>query len=266
MMMMGLGDVLRSDKIIDGVVDSASHLPFMVFLYVAAESYFCSGFCVEDRWVMTAAHCLSRVTDPSKVLVVGGHQDLFLSTEGETIPQIPSSLWETYPQRVVVPDGFRGIEDGVPDIGLLSFSAPVCRGRSLRWDHDGYGVLETPTTQLTISGYGRNTTPDNHDRVPLAFYRLRSGNVSVVDPRGYEDVMGTSLTPFMMMASGHESSDPVTDACQGDSGGPLYDLSTKRVVGITSWGFGCGDRHFPGVYTRVSACLSWVRNHLYPDP
>lgn len=30
-------------------------------------------------------------------------------------------------------------------------------------------------------------------------------------------------------------------------------------VGITSWGFGCGDDAFPGVYSRISHQYEWVR-------
>ena len=53
------------------------------------------------------------------------------------------------------------------------------------------------------------------------------------------------------------------DTCQGDSGGPLVvqHASDKKwnLVGLTSWGYGCGDG---GVYTRVSAFRTWVLNKI----
>jgi len=48
---------------------------------------------------------------------------------------------------------------------------------------------------------------------------------------------------------------------QGDSGGPLVMLvneSTWYVVGITSYGNGCGLASYPGVYTRVSSFETWI--------
>lgn len=54
-------------------------------------------------------------------------------------------------------------------------------------------------------------------------------------------------------------------ACQGDSGGPVvaYDKQTKdpTVVGIVSWGYGCADKKYPGVYSRVLAAREWIREN-----
>ena len=57
------------------------------------------------------------------------------------------------------------------------------------------------------------------------------------------------------------------DTCQGDSGGPLVCMIndyTKvhpvyTLVGVTSWGYGCGDKGKPGVYTDVPDYIDWIK-------
>ena len=54
------------------------------------------------------------------------------------------------------------------------------------------------------------------------------------------------------------------DSCQGDSGGPifLYKNSKYIQVGVVSWGVGCADVGYPGVYADVASVYSWIMGFI----
>jgi secreted trypsin-like serine protease len=47
------------------------------------------------------------------------------------------------------------------------------------------------------------------------------------------------------------------DTCYGDSGGPLLN-KYGRQIGITSWGIGCADNNFAGVYSKIAEGYTWI--------
>lgn len=48
---------------------------------------------------------------------------------------------------------------------------------------------------------------------------------------------------------------------QGDSGGPLIvaaDRGGYELIGIVSWGYGCAQRDYPGVYTNIAKYKKFI--------
>ena len=60
------------------------------------------------------------------------------------------------------------------------------------------------------------------------------------------------------------------DSCQGDSGGPQYflpsinangqSLGAAILTGVVSWGEGCANRNFPGIYTSIFYHKNWLES------
>lgn len=54
------------------------------------------------------------------------------------------------------------------------------------------------------------------------------------------------------------------DSCHGDSGGPMVTQfkNTWFLVGLVSWGEGCGKLDNFGIYTKVSSYLEWIDQQI----
>jgi secreted trypsin-like serine protease len=82
---------------------------------------------------------------------------------------------------------------------------------------------------------------------------LQAATVNVIDDGTCSADYGGDFDPNTMICAGFQSGG--VDTCAGDSGGPLQaplSAGGYRLVGITSWGEGCAEPGFPGVYTRVA--------------
>lgn len=50
----------------------------------------------------------------------------------------------------------------------------------------------------------------------------------------------------------------------GDSGGPLVVIDNNKnavQIGIVSWGVGCAERGYPGIYSRITEARDWIHKH-----
>eukprot|EP00058_Branchiostoma_floridae_P024909 XP_002610399.1 hypothetical protein BRAFLDRAFT_277721 [Branchiostoma floridae] len=105
-----------------------------------------------------------------------------------------------------------------------------------------------------ISGWG-NTDPDRPNN-PATLMKAKVPLLpEATCRRGYGDKLTNQMFCAGYMRGG-------VDTCQGDSGGPLVCESGGKwtLWGVTSWGYGCAQPNFPGIYARVSEYTNWINN------
>jgi secreted trypsin-like serine protease len=107
---------------------------------------------------------------------------------------------------------------------------------------------------LTVMGYGAETEGG------LGSDTLREVQVQYMPQSECEKAYGGSLlAEEVQLCAGVNGGGK--DSCQGDSGGPIV-AGTNTLVGVVSWGYGCARPEFPGVYSRVSGAVDWIRQKI----
>ncbi|WP_405649182.1 S1 family peptidase [Streptomyces sp. NBC_00019] len=209
---------------------------------------FCGGVAVGRTVVLTAAHCLgadvlgappNRVRD---LKVIAGRTDL-LSDQGQEIP-----VRDTW-----VNPGY-DTSTNAGDFAVLRLAEPLAASSVVTMASAGDAAYE-PGTAAVVYGWGDATGGGDYAR------GLRAARVHVLADTLCEQAYpagadGTYAADSMLCAGEAEGG---VDACQGDSGGPL--VAQGKLVGLVSWGSGCGRPGSPGVYTRVSdvvRTLGWA--------
>merc|ERR1712098_63524 len=107
-------------------------------------------------------------------------------------------------------------------------------------------------TVCTVSGWGTTSEGGSLGRV------LQKVDVPVVSDDDCRDSYGSSSVYDSMICAGLPQGGK--DSCQGDSGGPF--MCANQLSGVVSWGYGCAEAGFPGVYTQTSYFISWLNSHM----
>ena len=112
----------------------------------------------------------------------------------------------------------------------------------------------------TIAGWGKTDEFQSTDALwNHASGRLRTADVNLLSPDKCTnpDYFG-KFDARDSLCAGFPSG--AKDSCTGDSGGPLMSRIGDQtyVIGVVSYGFGCGRRDRPGIYVRVARHRPWI--------
>jgi secreted trypsin-like serine protease len=270
-------------RVVGGHTASIEQYPWQVAVVASSADFpglnahsrqFCGGTLVTSRIVLTAAHCLhdtdfdcdpdiggievcvpddpggdgTKRPEPDDIDVVLGRTTLSNSSAGVELELAANSESISISEDPDFdPDTFQN------DVGYLVLETPATLGASIApidiagndeaalWDDDG--------DLQDVSGWGSTEFSGGVDT-------LRAASVPIVSDAdcGAPGIYGSDFDPATMVCAGFLGAGGV-DTCSGDSGGPLQaplEGGGYRLIGLTSWGFGCAEPDAPGVYTRIA--------------
>jgi secreted trypsin-like serine protease len=206
----------------------------------------CGGSLINQAWIISATHCsypLGALTQYSFRL--GVH--LQNNAEEWTLQSTVSKLINNPSYQPAAYNNDISLHKlTVPVVSYTNEILPVCLPDGLTNTFEGLTGM--------VTGYG---TTSSGGVLPGL---LMEANMVVSTYAACTSWYTPSQIYWQSMICGGYVGDRV-DTCQGDSGGPFVLLIGQKynLIGITSWGRGCGDI---GVYTRVTNFVSWVKTQI----
>ncbi|CAH0712954.1 unnamed protein product, partial [Brenthis ino] len=232
----------------------------------------CGCSLISSKFTLTAAHCTkssrdTRLQSSVPEIVRLGVKNIFNSVYVDGLSPQDSKIL-----RIIVHPAYSSPTKYF-DIALMEISEVLTFTKHLQpaclWTNFDISKLGT---SATLTGWGAidaetKTSPN-----------LQAAVVDIIDSKQCDALLKHTRNRLWgglehhQLCGGKKSGG--VDSCQGDSGGPLQvkialpeigEGTMHFIIGVTSFGTGCGLPNQPGVYTRVSSFIDWIESIVWKD-
>ncbi|GLV46768.1 uncharacterized protein CBL_13541 [Carabus blaptoides fortunei] len=221
--------------------------------YSLLHSHICGGSILNNKWILTAGHCITEVPHLpfADYYIVAGINNL-KDKNRQTIK---------VKRNIVHPDYEGGVNAN--DLGLFELESELNF-------NDKVQPIALPTAgsipsgDATLTGWGSTST----SVIPNSPSDLQEVVVPVVPIEECREALIESSGDAGPLVDTNVCTGPLSgglSACSGDSGGPLVAKEGDNTVqiGVVSWGMiPCGQENAPSVFVRVSAFNDFINEHI----
>lgn len=233
--MGGRGDDTLTEiqpRIVGGEESKQGDFPYFV------DMLWCGGVLIAPEVVLSAAHCQSYVD-----------QDVLISGY-EWATESSGAIRATVVDEVIHPQFDPRNLDNDFYLHRLDSKVNLKSDIALRLNEDD--SVPTSGQGLTVMGLG--FTEEGGKRPE----RLNDVEVQFISNKDCNVILNGEISDNMFCAGVDGGG---KDACNGDSGAPIIirENGVHTVVGLVSWGYGCAQPNAPGVYSRISTAMEWIK-------
>jgi len=226
------------DKIVGGDNVDISERPFQV-VFQWYGSLICGGAWIGGNKVLTAAHCCDG-SGADEVTVRAGTA---LHASGGTVYNVAQvKMHPEYDSGTISNDAcVLVLEKDIDDSNAKPVTLPPA------------GITFNKGEAMTVSGWGTTSQGGSLSS------HLKAVTVPYVEDEECIDNYSGDVIGEVMICAGEAGK----DSCQGDSGGPMTAgeyVGIPYHVGIVSWGYGCAQAGYPGVYSQTDAFLDFINS------